>query len=243
MKSWTLAAIVVCSASGLANAQDPLDENYGRAVHSFFRGDSLKSQELLDEVVGAGSQDPRVFYFRGIAASRNGNIDQASADFNEGARLEVAGKRVVNVGRALERIQGPVRVEIEKARAQARLDARSKVLELDRARYDALQKNGGAAAGGLVVPPSAPNASIAPLAPNDPFLNGMTRGEATANPSAPAQVTPAQETEADPFALGEPETEDAPVTNDDDAFGDNAFEPASEDAPMSEDDSDPFATE
>ena len=243
IRSWTLAAMVVCSISGLANAQDPLDENYGRAVHSFFRGDSYKAQELLDEVVAAGSQDPRVFYFRGLAASRNGFTDQATADFNEGAKLEVSGKRVVNVGRALERIQGPTRIEIEKARLQARLDARSRILELDRTRYDALQKSGGAAAGGLVVPPSVTVPGVTPLAPNDPFLNGMTQGEATANP-APSAATPAPADE-DAFGLDEPADTNATPATEDDAFGSDAFAPEDDatDATDSEMEDDPFASE
>lgn len=246
MKSWTLAALVVCSVTGLAIAQDPLDENYGRAVHAFFRGDSFKTQEILDSVIGAGSQDPRVFYFRGLAASRNGNPDQATADFIEAARLEVSGKRVVNVGRALERIQGPLRIEIEKARLQARLDARSKILELDRARYDALQKSGGADAGGLVVPPSNPNSSVTPLAPNDPFLNGMTQGEATVNPKPADSSDPAPAVEDEAFGFDEAPATEAPATEDDafgsDAFGDDGFGDEPAEAPVDADEDDPFAS-
>lgn len=243
IQSWTLAAFVVCGVSSFARGQDPLDQNYGRAVHAFFRGDSLQTQQLLDEVVGAGSQDPRVFYYRGLAASRNGDPDQATADFAEGARLEIAGKRVVNIGRSLERIQGPLRLEIEKVRLQARLDARSKILEMDRSRYDALQKSGGAAEGGLVVPPSVTNPVPTPLAPNDPFLNGMTQGDATANPVAPVTPDSVPATSADPL-LDEPVMDDAPVIEEEDAFGGDAFgEAPAGDAPVEEDDVDPFGGE
>lgn len=212
MKTWSLVALVSATLCNTAWSQDPLDEIYGRAVHHYFRGDTISAETMLNEVVAAGSQDPRVFFFRGLVMARNGQTDAATTDFTKGAELEIAGKKVVNVGKALERIQGPHRVELEKARTHARLASRSKVMEMNRARYEAMQQQGGAAAGGLVVPPRV-GVQPAPLAPNDPFVTGMTRGEPTPVP------TPGATEPAVPAPSGTPTPTETTPPAGDDPFG------------------------
>lgn len=227
MKTWSLVALVSATLCNTAWSQDPLDEIYGRAVHHYFRGDTISAETMLNEVVAAGSQDPRVFFFRGLVMARNGQTDAATTDFTKGAELEIAGKKVVNVGKALERIQGPHRVELEKARTHARLASRSKVMEMNRARYEAMQQQGGAAAGGLVVPPRV-GVQPAPLAPNDPFVTGMTRGEPTpvptpgaTEPAVPAPSGTPTPTETTPPAGDDPFGSPVPATTpaSDDPFG------------------------
>lgn len=225
--SFIALATISCTCSGFVSAQDPLDEMYGQAVHSYFRGDSLKSEELLNEVIAAGSFDPRVYFYRGLCHVRNGNTIAASADFEKGAQLEIDGKKVVPVGRSLERVQGAARVEIEKARSKARLASRARLLEMQRNRYEGMQQQGGAAEGGLVVPPRIPavNPSNA-LAPNDPFNSGMTRG--APQPAEQVPATPATET---------PEATPTPAGNPDDVFG---SDPTPTPAPAGGAEDDPF---
>jgi hypothetical protein len=150
---------------------------YGQAVHSFFRGDAFRAEQLLNEVIGAGSFDPRPYYFRGLCQSIQG-VEASTADFERGAELEMEGKKVVNVGKALERVQGPARMEIERIRSKARLASRARLLEMQRTRYEEMQRAGNAP-GGLIVPPRALEPAPAPnaLAPNDPFNKGLTTGE------------------------------------------------------------------
>ena len=145
-----LHTVVSLSLANFVQAQDPLDEMYGQAVHSYFRGDSNRAQGLLTEVIDAGSQDPRAFFFRGLCQP-SGGIDVSNPDFDRAAQLEIDGKKVVNVGKALERIQGPSRVAIEKARSKARLASRARLLEMQRTRYEGMQN--GSVQGGLAVPP------------------------------------------------------------------------------------------
>jgi hypothetical protein len=185
-----LLSVVSLSFASIVHAQDPLDEMYGQAVHSYFRGDSTHASELLTEVIDAGSLDPRAFFFRGLTQSYGG-VDMSNPDFERGAQLEIEGKKVVNVGKALERIQGHARVAIEKARAKARLAARSRMLEIQRARYEEMQQKAGADRGGILVPPrndAAPAPGV--FAPNDPFSQGMTKGDPKAMPKKPAEETP-----------------------------------------------------
>lgn len=181
-----LFTVVTLSFASFTQAQDPLDEMYGQAVHSYFRGDSTRAQEILTEVIEAGSMDPRAYFFRGLCQPLTG-MEVSNPDFERGAQLEIEGKKVVNVGKALERIQGPSRVAIEKSRSKARLASRARLLEMQRSRYEGMQN--GSVQGGLAVPPrmdAAPTPS--PFAPNDPFNEGMTKG----NPKAMAKepVTP-----------------------------------------------------
>ncbi len=200
---------VSLSFANFACAQDPLDEMYGQAVHLFFRGDSMHASELLNEVIDAGSQDPRAFFFRGLCQSYGGGMDMSNPDFEKGAQLEIEGKKVVNIGKALERIQGQARVAIEKARSKARLASRARLLEIQRSRYEEMQR-GGAPQGGIVVPPRmdaapAPNA----FAPNDPFSEGMTKG----NP----KTMPKEAGAADEFAPETPAMPTDPLTTPEDA--------------------------
>ena len=106
----------------------------------------------------------------------------SNPDFERGAQLEIDGKKVVNIGKALERIQGLNRVAIEKARSKARLAAKARQLEIQRTRYEEMQRSGDAQ-GGIVVPPrmdAAPSPNV--FAPNDPFSAGMTKGEPKSMP-------------------------------------------------------------
>jgi len=185
-----LFTVVSLSFVNFVHAQDPLDEMYGQAVHSYFRGDSINASELLTEVIDAGSLDPRAFFFRGLAQSQGG-VDMTNPDFERGARLEIEGKKVVNVGKSLERIQGPARIAIEKARAKARLASRARLLEIQRTRYEEMQQKGGVERGGIVVPPRI-DAAPAPgvFAPNDPFNEGMTKGDPKAMPKKPTDQDP-----------------------------------------------------
>ena len=203
-----LLALVATSVSGAAMAQDPMDEMYGKAVHSFFRGDLDHAEQLLNDAISAGSEDPRAYYFRGLCQARFG-IESGNADFERGAELEIDGARkIVNVGQALQRVQGPVRIAIEKARLNARLASRTRAMEM--------RKLGGADKGGLLVPPKDAAPAQSNLAPNDPFNAGMTKGDAKAADKKPE---PADDfdaelnTEAEPMAE-ELDLETAPATED-----------------------------
>jgi hypothetical protein len=93
-----------------ARAQDPLDDVYGHAVHAYYRGDVARAQELLDQAIAAGSKDPRAYYYRGLCLSAlGGDTSAGMADFQTAADLEINGQKVVNVGKALERVQGAPR--------------------------------------------------------------------------------------------------------------------------------------
>lgn len=90
---------------------------YSEARSAYFRGDLARSQRILDEVVKQGSQDPRVYYFRGLTLQGLGRTDEAETDFDRAVDLEVAPGSRIDVDRALERVQGQARQTLEARRA------------------------------------------------------------------------------------------------------------------------------
>ncbi len=146
------AAIAV--ASGLASAgttlgqmpaeMAPVAAAYGSGVHAYFAGDYDRSFAVLTEAIAAGIKDPRAWYFRGLAALRLGRLDEAEADFTEGAARESSGTGAWSVSRSLERVQGADRLRLERYRVRARVAAlqrdrdalRRRISELDEAQPD-----------------------------------------------------------------------------------------------------------
>ena len=79
-----LAAIWAGSGSATPPAyEDPaLARAYGSGVHAYFSNDYQRAYDDLTQAVEAGTQDPRAYYFRGLAARKLGLLDEAEADFS-----------------------------------------------------------------------------------------------------------------------------------------------------------------
>jgi tetratricopeptide (TPR) repeat protein len=176
-----------------------LAQQYGSGVHSYFTGDMMGAYETLTVAIEHGSRDPRAFYFRGLAYLKLGRPQEAAADFRKGAELESKDvNRFYNVGRALERVQGNERLELENFRVDARMAALDEAERLRKARYEALKREED-----RVVREQAAAAPDKPIdggeaarsaeeGPQDPF----------AVPGTPATKKPAAKTPdaSDPFA-------------------------------------------
>ena len=119
-------------------AQDSLlQEMYGQGVHAYFAGKYDQAHELFSTAIDQGSQDPRCHYFRGLAYAKLGRPDEAEADYKRGAELEAGGAAVqINVGQALQRVQGNLRLQLEEYRYSARLAARLKEIKEKKERYE-----------------------------------------------------------------------------------------------------------
>jgi hypothetical protein len=223
--SFPCALVLAAIVSIPARAQDPLDDVYGHAVHAYFRGDAATAQQWLNDAIASGSQDPRAFYFRGLCEAAMSNDPEAGvSDFEQAAQMEIDGKRVVNVGKALERIQGPVRCHIEAIRRKARLASRGKYLEMQRLRYEQGIRNGAAVPASPSDAPPRPVPSI-----NDPFSEGADLNKGQPKPML-EQVKPAPVSN-DPFGDAPAPANPAPAS--DDPFGGNSAKP---NAPPASDD-------
>ncbi len=203
---------IVLLVGGLASlsavslfAQDAvLTQEYGSGVHAYFTGDSQQAYESLTAAIQGGSKDPRVFYFRGLTYMTLGRPQEAAVDFRKGAELESKDiNRFYNVGKALERVQGSARIELEKYRVDARMIALEQAEKIRKARYEAMKREEervlreqsvAAPEGAEVVPPPAAesdNPFAAPEATAPPAKKG-----AAAKPAAKKAAA----AEDDPFA-------------------------------------------
>lgn len=120
--AWAWCLWAASSSWSLAVDQG-LGRIYGGGVHAYHAGDATRAYDELTQVIEAGSQDPRPWYFRGLAASKLGRFDEAEADFSTAAAREVAGAGDWHVGRSLERVQGRDRFAIERHRIRAQIIA------------------------------------------------------------------------------------------------------------------------
>lgn len=180
------------------------------------------AQEWLDKAIAAGSKDPRAYYYRGLCLSAlSGDTSAGMDDFQTAADLEINGQKVVNVGKALERIQGPARCAIESIRRNARLASRDKYLEMQRLRYDESRRV-------PVIPPRSADAPPTPVpAANDPFAPGLDLNKGTPSPM-PESNKKAPPSSDSPFG-DEPADSNKPTPPaSDDPFGGSA-PPASDD--------------
>ena len=185
-RKWRLGLIVTLVFLGAvrANAQDDLlDDLYGRGVHAYNAQDYRNAWTMFNDAIAQGSLDPRAFYFRGLALTRLGRSEDASADFQRGAQLEVTSNAVFPVGRSLSRIQGTQRLALEAYRQKARLALRAQRKVRERARYEQLRRNeeGVLRAG---VTPSADSLPQPGDTESNPFKddNGLAEGTAVAAP-------------------------------------------------------------
>lgn len=139
-----IGGVVVLGAVGAqAGPQSAaLTVAYGNGVHAYYDGDYQCSYDELSGVIEAGSHDPRVYYFRGLAALKLGRLDEAEADFQQGANLEAEGRGAQSsrtISLALERVQGCDRLKLERYRGQARVAMLQRDRELTRRRYSDIE--------------------------------------------------------------------------------------------------------
>lgn len=177
-----------------ANGQEyVLEELYGRGVHRFFAHDYASAMENLTLAIDNGSNDPRAYYFRGLAAGSLGQLPQAESDLQMGAMLEAKGTYGDLIGRSLARVQGPVRMHIEKLRQLARLE----LLAQKRAKDDIRFEQG--------------------VLPSDPGTTPPTNS-VTPPPSTQPAVPPTP-TEENPFADDPLSGDGEPMVDTSDALG------------------------
>lgn len=132
-----LALSAALGAASLTVAQEPSASDYVRGASRFAAGDFAQATAAFDEAIAAKSDDPRVYFFRGLCAARQNDPASAAAFYATGARLELESPkgRLVAVDAALTTIQGAERASIEAARAQARADWKAKETARQNALY------------------------------------------------------------------------------------------------------------
>lgn len=201
---WRKRGFMLVMASGLAatgvvttaatSDSLPLAAAFGGGVHSYFAGDYLRAYDDLSMAIEGGSQDPRAWYFRGLAALKLGRFDEAEADFSAGAAHEIAGAGAWPVNRSLERVQGSDRLQLERHRTQARVAGLQEDHRRRKLRYLDVER-----AEPEVLRPRRPVEHVQPDA-TGPFSGGTPEAiepVPAVNPAADKPVNPASD---DPFA-------------------------------------------
>lgn len=213
---------IVCLSLALAGTSLPslaqeglLEDLYGRGVHAFFEHRYEESHGLLTKAITSGLEDPRAHYFRGLAYLRLGRPEEAQADFATGAELESSSAEPVNIGRALERIQGAERLKIEQQRRATRLSLRNKAEAAAKARYEERLE----AEKRVLLPGRRPSGAEVKTPPatldeTDPFKEEVAKPAPL--PAAPSDAKPAAPDESPP-ATTPPDPKPAPPAPDSEA--------------------------
>ncbi|HTQ40736.1 MAG TPA: hypothetical protein VMJ32_17070 [Pirellulales bacterium] len=133
-----ITSAVFWMASAVLHADDALLEQlYGSGVHAYNQGDYLGAYDSLNSAIKGGTNDPRAYYFRGLAYLKLGRDPEAKADFQAGAELEAGDSAdVYPVNRSLERVQGRSRQLLEQYRTTVHAAAVQRKEAEHQARYE-----------------------------------------------------------------------------------------------------------
>ncbi len=117
-------AFLASSVLSIAIAAEPSPaDQLAVAVESWRVGDLNGAQGLLTQIIEAGTQDPRAYYYRALVSEQLGA--DSEKDLRAAARLEAETTSSRLVNRALENVQSATRAKIEKYRAEARAKMKS----------------------------------------------------------------------------------------------------------------------
>ncbi|MDE0817573.1 MAG: tetratricopeptide repeat protein [Pirellulaceae bacterium] len=158
---------------------------YGQGVHAYYNGDYESAVRYLTATISKDTDDPRSYYFRGLANAKLGNDEASLADLKKGAAIEALDDRgVYKISTALQRIQGQPRLQIEKLRKQARLELVAAEKVRLQARYEQ-QQSDEAVALRKPAAPSIPTDAETTIRQSNPFAPSNIAGVK----SNPANVT------------------------------------------------------
>ena len=127
----TVMASALISVPSFAQTGDSpiIYQTFGRGIHYYNAQDFENAFNELTKCVENGTQNPSVYYFRGLALMNLGREEDAAIDFKSGADLEL--KATTNtqkqIGYDLQFVQGPLRQTLETYRSSAKLAAYQKM--------------------------------------------------------------------------------------------------------------------
>ena len=118
---------------------------YRRGLNAIHDGNSEVAIAALTEAIDAGTEDPRPYFMRAVVKRQTGDEEGAVEDARQGIVRETSTRDIEAVDRALENVQGSMRVWLEKEvslgagdNKVTRAGHRRTVMETERRRYDQL---------------------------------------------------------------------------------------------------------
>jgi hypothetical protein len=257
---WMTLVLIGLAGANVWGQEETAAELYGQGVHAYFGNDFETAASLLTQSIEKNKLDPRAYYFRGLALANLHGIDSGLVDMAQGAEIEVnkMDQKIYNVSGALQRIQGTLRLELEKQRKLARLQASDRKKKQDRIRYERIQRRDDI----VLIDPDRPASQVKLDLPKpdlggqqDPFQTGIAfSGGDKVNYQAPAPVEPgsddampatqgAEGQQRDPFSdpiAKTPEDPFASPSDDANPFGDATPAPKTRQAEAEPKDVNPF---
>ncbi len=218
---WMTLVLIGLVGQHVAGQDEGAAELYGRGVHAYFAGDYELAVSLLSESIEKNDLDPRSYYFRGLALASIAGVDSGLADFRQGADVEInrTDRPVYDINGALQRVQGSLRLELEKVRAATCKAAVGRKKKRDLVRYEELKRREDI----VLFDPNRPVPQVKLDLPKpdlggqlDPFASGtaFSGGKQVEN-VVPAEVEPAMPGDTgqpqDPFAAAGPEAGKTPA--------------------------------
>ncbi len=220
-------------AADVFAVENQAEKLYGEGVHAFFDGDYAKTVNLLKQVERLGSEDPRPYFYLGLAYSRLGMEADAKATLKEAAAFEWVGQstRDYGVSDALRRIQGIERLYVEAFRSKAKMNWEKSEMKRRQELYGKEK-----ASDNSVIKAMTKGSDLPPPPKQIPFVGTAPHGASSVHPFKGAEGTEEHVIQDD----GEPKPTPPPapkkkVDADDD---EKADEPKKED--MKADGEDPF---
>ena len=139
---WMTLVLLGLVGRNVVGQDEGAAELYGRGVHAYFAADYDLAVELLSESIEKNGLDPRCFYFRGWHMASLKGIDAGLADFTQAADVEFnrTDRPMYDINGALQRVQGTLRLELEKVRAATCKAAVEPKRKRDLVRYEELKR-------------------------------------------------------------------------------------------------------
>lgn len=154
---------------------------------AFLAGNHEVAVQLLDVAVANGSNDPRTYYFRGLAKQELGRSDEAAIDYKRAIGLELQPANRIDVDVSLESVQGEARLALKKYRHEAISVARQAGEKKRQAMIAALIEqravDAATSKGGVAI---AKSAITLPPGASSPMPTATTPARSTTTPSTPA---------------------------------------------------------
>jgi hypothetical protein len=114
---------VVVPLAARAQQFGAADNLYSNGVQTYFGGRPAEAEASFSSLLQLDPKDPRAYYFRALSRMQQGRETDARSDMEIGAQMEARSPNRFDIGKTLERVQGPTRLRLEQYRSRARTTA------------------------------------------------------------------------------------------------------------------------
>ncbi|MDO4551642.1 MAG: hypothetical protein Q4C96_10380, partial [Planctomycetia bacterium] len=126
-----------------------LQKMFASGVNKYNSGKFKDAYDDLSKCIHLKTENPSIYYFRGLALLQLGREEDAAEDFKIGANMEIKNpKSQTKIGYDLINVQGALRLKLEEYRTDAKLAAYQYMVKMDSYRTETGQTTAGLDYGG-----------------------------------------------------------------------------------------------